>query len=183
MTHRREIGFLVVVIATVALLSLNPVWRHPTPEKVARDKTTDFLFVRHGDGVLDDLGHLVDPPSFYKTHLITNAEFKEFMAETQANVKPQWGVYYCHPGFVVWDGDKKRVISPGDNSTSYRDDLPVRVTQRDAARYCTWRGLRLPTRQEFVKGSPGYGMSDAPLPYLWGHGPEVVMMFFCVKDR
>lgn len=74
---------------------------------------------------------------------VTNAQFARFVQESGHEVQGSWRDYFL----------------PGT------DDHPVVcVTWRDAAAYCAWAGLRLPTEAEWEKAA----RSEDGRRYVWG---------------
>lgn len=111
----------------------------------------------------------VDPFRIMR-HEVTNRQFARFVEATGYETDPE------RRGFgYVWDGQWRRVSGAdwrhphGPNSgIEDRDDHPVvQVSARDAAAYCRWAGLRLPSGPEWefaARGTDGrrYPWGDTP---------------------
>ena len=84
----------------------------------------------------------VDLPAYYLAlHPVTNAQYARFVQETG----------YGHSG------------SSGEEDAKAEHPV-VDVSWEDAAQYCRWAGLRLPTELEWEKGARGWDRRDYP----WG---------------
>ena len=92
--------------------------------------------------------HEVTVDSFaIDTHEVTNAEYAEFCAARGRNMPEFWGIDELESG------------------PEFPDHPVVGVTWQDAADYCEWRGLRLPTEAEWEYAARG-GLNDKKWP--WG---------------
>ncbi len=116
---------------------------------------------------------------------VTNAEFSEFVADTDysteaerfgwsfvfwSDVDPSIDASKAVEGTEWWrriDGANWREINgPGSQDTAFRPDHPVvHVSWRDAQAYAKWAGGRLPTEAEWEHAARG-GLGDVRFP--WG---------------
>ena len=100
-------------------------------------------------------------------HEVTNRQFQSFVEATDHVTDPE------RRGFgYVWDGSWRRVadadwrhpFGPASGIGDKPHHPVVQVSARDAAAYCAWRGLRLPSETEWefaAGGSEGWR-------YPWG---------------
>ncbi|MBI2961868.1 MAG: formylglycine-generating enzyme family protein [Betaproteobacteria bacterium] len=107
-------------------------------------------------------------------HEITNGEFAQFVAATGYSTDAE----RSGSGYVWTDrwrevaGAQWRRPQGPESSLHGLDRHPVvQVSARDAAAYCAWRGLRLPTEEEWefaARGTDGRS-------YPWGNEPPAQM--------
>jgi len=120
----------------------------------------------------------------------TNARFAEFVAASGHLTDPE------RRGFgYVWDGRWRKVEGanwrrpqgPGSDLLG-RDDHPVvQISQRDAAAFCRWLGLRLPSEEEWevaARGRDGrrYPWGDAPPRQAAPHRANFGSVHCCAPD-
>lgn len=103
---------------------------------------------------------------------VTNAEFRAFVAATGHVTDPERsgaGYVWTDRWRSVRGADWRHPRGP-NSSIAGRDDHPVvQVSQRDAIAYCRWRGLRLPTGDEWEYAARGTDGRRFP----WGNQPPV----------
>jgi ergothioneine biosynthesis protein EgtB len=120
--------------------------------------------------------HIVDVPPFsLERHDVTNAAFLEFV-DAGGYANEQWWrpedwtwirqEQIAHPPF--WQRQDDRWCWRGMfESVPLPLSWPVYVSFAEAAAFCRWRGLRLPTEAEFQRAA--YGTSDGvERRYPWG---------------
>lgn len=94
------------------------------------------------------------PVFFIGQFEVTNEQYREFVLET--GYRPKASKNYLK----VWTGT--------NTFPDWAATFPVVwVSQGDASAYCEWKGLRLPTEEEWEKAARG---ADAR-PYPWGNTP------------
>lgn len=85
------------------------------------------------------------PAYFIDIYEVTNGQYREFVEATRSRYPSSWSNNRIPP---------------------HRDNYPVTdVNWYDAARYCAWRGARLPTEAEWEKAARG----SEGLEYPWGN--------------
>ncbi len=125
----------------------------PGPQALARDGSV-MLQVEGGEFLMgtDDESVLFGHPRFLARvetfwigrYEVTNRQFARFVEESGYQAQGRWRDYY-HEGL---------------------DEHPVVcVTWKDAAAYCDWAGLRLPTEAEWEKAARG----NDGRRYVWGN--------------
>lgn len=101
---------------------------------------------------------------------VTNREFAEFVAATDHVTDPErsgFGYVWTDRWRPVAKADWRHPQGPGSTIAGLNDHPVVQVSARDAAAFCAWRGLRLPTEQEWEFAARG---TDGRR-YPWGDEP------------
>lgn len=153
-------SFLPTVLVGLALAGM------PFRVVASAAEEIDLVAVSGGLYVMGDPGGDVNEalrrvgvkPFRIMRHEVTNALFARFVAATDHVSDPE------RQGFgYVWDG-RWRAVKGADwrhpqgpaSDILERDDHPVvQVSQRDAAAFCRWLGLRLPSEEEWEFAARG----------------------------
>ncbi len=103
-------------------------------------------------------------------HEVTNSEFAAFVAATRHVTDPERsgaGYVWTDQWRAVRGADWRHPQGPGSSIAGLDKHPVVQISARDAAAYCAWRGLRLPTEAEWeyaARGTDGHR-------YPWGDEP------------
>lgn len=105
-------------------------------------------------------------------HEVTNREFAEFVAATNHRTDAErsgsghvWSDRWRRVGGANW----RHPQGPRSTIAGLEDHPVVQVSARDAAAYCAWRGLRLPTEEEWELAARGRDGRRYP----WGNDAPV----------
>ena len=101
-------------------------------------------------------------------HEVTNREFTAFVLATGHVTDPERsgeGYVWTDKWRAVARADWRRPHGPESSIDGKADHPAVQVSQRDAAAYCAWRGMRLPTEPEWEFAARG---TDGRR-YAWGN--------------
>ncbi|MBI4366701.1 MAG: formylglycine-generating enzyme family protein [Deltaproteobacteria bacterium] len=101
---------------------------------------------------------------------VTNREFARFIAATGHVTDPERrgsGYVWTDRWRAVATANWRHPQGPGSNLAGMDDHPVVQVSARDAAAFCAWRGLRLPSEAEWEFAARG---TDGRR-YPWGNEP------------
>lgn len=158
-------------IARLALLLLAAAFPARSAELVAIPGGSFVMGDRAGEP--DETPHPVTVPPYRMMRLeVTNAEFARFIGATGHVTDPErkGGGYVWTDKWRQVDGaDWRHPHGPASAIEGKEDYAVVQISQRDAAAYCKWAGLRLPTEAEWEFAARG---TDGRR-YPWGNDRPV----------
>lgn len=105
-------------------------------------------------------------------HEVSNDEFARFVAATSYRTDPERagaGYVWSARWRLVKGADWRHPHGPDSHIAGRGSHAVVQVSQHDAAEYCRWRGLRLPSEAEWEFAARG---ADGRR-YPWGDAPPV----------
>jgi hypothetical protein len=159
----RSLGLTCLLLATAG--------RAAEPQADLVELPGGLFFQGDPEGEADEAPREVALPSFrIMRHEVTNALFARFVAESGHVTDPErrgWG--------WVWDGAWRRVDGadwrhpegPASSIAGLEDHPVVQVSKRDAAAFCTFYGLRLPSDPEWEYAARGTDRRRYPWGDQW----------------
>lgn len=159
-------SLLALVAASVAGLGMYP-------GRLGDDATDKMVLIEREAPVKND-GTEPELTAFWlDKNLVTVAEFDAFVKATgyitEADRYGDAGVFDANlQAFVSVKGANYQYPFGKDKPAAPSDHPVTQVSWHDAVAYATWKGKRLPTRQEWEDGARSG--SQNPAHYSWGNG-------------